>query len=84
MLNSVPLSANTYSTGREECLMSIQMRTLVHALVFLLGLGLMVGGIIAGKPGASVIGLCVAAVTLQQFIRWKGTRPPDEKKPPSA
>lgn len=45
-------------------------RQIVHILLVLIGLGLMVGGIITGKHGATVIGLIVAAVSIQQWIQW--------------
>jgi hypothetical protein len=45
-------------------------RQIVHILLVMIGLGLMVGGIITGKHGATVIGLIVAAVSVQQWIQW--------------
>jgi hypothetical protein len=50
--------------------MDIQIRQFVHILIFIIGLGLMVGGIITGKHGAVVVGLIVAAVNLQQWLKW--------------
>jgi hypothetical protein len=41
----------------------------LHILIFALGLVLLVGGIAAGKPGAWIIGLVVAAVNLQLWQR---------------
>jgi hypothetical protein len=45
-------------------------RQIVHILLVLIGLGLMIGGIMTGKHGATVIGLIVAAVSVQQWIQW--------------
>ncbi|MBE0638923.1 MAG: hypothetical protein IH598_10420 [Bacteroidales bacterium] len=45
-------------------------RQIVHIILLVIGLGLMVGGIITGKPGATVIGLIVSAVSVQQWIEW--------------
>jgi hypothetical protein len=45
-------------------------RQIVHILLVVIGLGLMVGGIITGKHGATVIGLIVSAVSVQQWIQW--------------
>lgn len=45
-------------------------RQIVHILVLVIGLGLITGGIITGKHGATVIGLIVAAVSVQQWIQW--------------
>jgi len=45
-------------------------RQIVHIIVLVSGLGLMIGGIMTGKHGATVIGLIVAAVSVQQWIHW--------------
>ena len=45
-------------------------RQVVHTIVLVSGLGLMIGGIMTGKHGATVIGLIVAAVSVQQWIHW--------------
>jgi hypothetical protein len=50
--------------------------SIVFVLVLVLGLVLMVGGIIAEKHGAVVIGLIVAAASVQQLLkRNRGTAP---------
>jgi hypothetical protein len=64
--------------------MNALMRKLAHSLVFVLGLGLIVGGIVTGKHGAVVIGLIVAAVNFQQWLKWNKQRSPSEKKKPEA
>jgi hypothetical protein len=46
------------------------IRQIVHIIVLVLGLGLMIGGIITGKHGATVIGLIIAAVSVQQWLQW--------------
>ena len=48
--------------------MSREMRLALSAVVVLVGLGLMVGGIVTDKNGAVVIGIIVAGVAAQQFI----------------
>jgi hypothetical protein len=50
------------------------MRTFIYVLVIILGLVLMIGGIITGKHGATVIGLIVAGVTAQQWLQWNKRR----------
>lgn len=49
-------------------------RQIVHIILLVIGLGLMAGGIITGKHGATVIGLIVSAVSVQQWIQWKKTK----------
>jgi len=49
--------------------MQISVRLIVHGLLLVLGLALMVGGIVAAKHGAVVIGLIVAAVNVQQYLK---------------
>ena len=51
--------------------MNLNVRLIAHALLLVLGLTLLVGGIVAGKPGATLIGLLVAAVNIQQYLRRK-------------
>jgi len=52
------------------------IRQIIYFLVLVTGLGLMAGGIITAKHGATVIGLIVAAVCVQQWIsRKKSERP---------
>lgn len=51
--------------------MNVNVRLIVHGLLLVLGIVLMVGGIITGKHGATVIGLVVAAVNIQQFLSRK-------------
>ena len=46
-----------------------QVRLIVHALLIVLGLALIVGGIVAAKYGAVVIGIIVAGVNVQQFLK---------------
>ena len=45
-------------------------RQFIHGLILACGLVLMIGGIITGKHGATVGGLIVAAVNVQQWIHW--------------
>jgi hypothetical protein len=42
----------------------------ILGLNVVLGIVLLAGGIITGKHGASVIGLIIAAVNVQQWIQW--------------
>jgi hypothetical protein len=48
--------------------MNKEVRTSLAVLTTLLSLCLMIGGIIAHKSGATVVGLCVAAASAQQWI----------------
>lgn len=52
------------------------IRQIFHFLVLVTGLGLMAGGIVTGKHGATVIGLIVAAVSLQQWMSQKKSERP--------
>ena len=45
---------------------NINTRQLIHGLILVVGLVLMIGGIKTGKHGATVVGLLVAAVNVQQ------------------
>ena len=49
---------------------NIKTRQFIHGLILVCGLVLMIGGIITGKHGATVGGLIVAAVNVQQWIHW--------------
>jgi hypothetical protein len=49
---------------------NIKIRQLIHGLILVCGLVLMIGGIITGKHGATVIGLIVAAINVQQWLQW--------------
>jgi hypothetical protein len=46
---------------------NIAARQLCHASIFLLGLLLILGGILARTEGACIIGMIVAAVNFQQW-----------------
>lgn len=47
-----------------------QIRHLVHILILIMGIVLMIGGIITGKHGATVGGIIVAGVNVQQWLQW--------------
>jgi len=64
--------------------MDIQIRQFMHILIFVIGLGLMVGGIITGKHGAVVIGLIVAAVNFHQWLKWNRHYSSSKKNQPRA
>ena len=49
--------------------MNTRVRLFVHGLVLVLGLALMIGGTVADKSGAAVVGLIVAAVNVQQLLK---------------
>jgi len=49
---------------------NIKTRQFIHGLVLVSGLVLMIGGIITGKHGATVVGVIVAGVNVQQWIQW--------------
>ena len=49
---------------------NIKTRQFIHGIILVCGLVLMIGGIITGKHGATVGGLIVAAVNVQQWIQW--------------
>ena len=49
---------------------NIKARQFMHGLILVCGLVLMIGGIITGKHGATVGGIIVAGVNVQQWIQW--------------
>jgi len=49
---------------------NIKRRQFIHGLILVCGLVLMIGGIITGKHGATVGGIIVAGVNVQQWIQW--------------
>ena len=49
--------------------MNTRVRLFVHGLVLVLALALIVGGIVTAKYGAVVIGIIVAGVNAQQFLK---------------
>ena len=51
-------------------MINIKTRQFIHGLILACGLVVMIGGIITGKHGATVGGLIVAAVNVQQWIHW--------------
>lgn len=53
--------------------MSPRARLAAHALLVLLGILLMIGGIITEKHGATGIGLIVAGVNAWQFLKVRNT-----------
>jgi len=61
--------------------MNPSLRTLLHVVVLLMGIALMVGGIVTGKHGATVVGLLCAAVSVQQWMKWSKERSRDSKNP---
>ena len=48
---------------------SMSPRQLIHVLILVIGLVLMIGGIITGKHGATVGGIIVAGVNVQQWLQ---------------
>jgi hypothetical protein len=54
--------------------MNPKTRQILHLLLLFIGLVLMVGGIAVEKPGASIIGLIVAAVNIQQWLRQRASQ----------
>lgn len=52
----------------------INTRQLIHGLILVCGLILMIGGIITGKHGATIVGVIVAGVSVQQWILWNKKR----------
>ena len=59
--------------------MNPALRTLIHVVVLLMGLALMVGGIITGKHGATVGGVIVSGVSVQQWMKWTKERSQGKK-----
>jgi hypothetical protein len=59
--------------------MSPFIRTILHVVVLLLGIALMVGGIVTGKHGATVVGLICAAISVQQWMKWSKARSRESK-----
>ena len=54
--------------------MNHPLRTLIYVVVLLMGLALMIGGIITGKHGATVVGVIVSGVSVQQWMKWTKER----------
>ncbi len=49
---------------------NINTRYVIHALILVCAIILMIGGIITGKHGATIVGMIVAGVNVQQWIQW--------------
>ncbi len=54
-----------------EAPMNTRVRVFLHGFVFILGLALIVAGIDGAQHGAVVIGIIVAGVSVQQFLKTK-------------
>lgn len=48
--------------------MKTSVRKLLAFIVILLGIVLLIGGIVTGKHGATVVGIIVSGVAAQQYI----------------
>ena len=59
--------------------MDVRLRSWLKGMAIVLGVVLIIGGIALRKPGAWIIGLPIAAVNLQQWLRARKLRPPDDK-----
>jgi hypothetical protein len=59
--------------------MNPALRTFLHIVVLLIGIALMIGGIIAGEHGATVVGIIVAAISTQQWMKWSKERSGGDK-----
>ena len=51
--------------------MSARTWQYAHAIIFLIGIVLIVGGIVTGKYGAWIVGLIVAAVNFGHWQMWR-------------
>lgn len=51
--------------------MKTRTKKIIHIILIIMGMILMIGGIVTGKHGASIVGLIVAAVNIQQIIKNK-------------
>ena len=55
------------------------LRTSLHIIILLIAFILMIGGIVTGKHGATVGGIIVAGVNVQQWMTWNKERKRDDK-----
>jgi hypothetical protein len=64
-----------------ETAMNTRARPFLHWLLIVIGLVLMVGGVVTDKYGASVVGLIVAAINIQQLLslRKVASKTPNER-----
>lgn len=46
------------------------LRQIIHAVILVIGLVLMIGGIATGKHGATVVGIIISGVNVQQWLQW--------------
>ena len=51
--------------------MNRQTRSYFHAILFIVGIALMAGGVATARYGASIVGLIVAAVNYWQWRAWR-------------
>ncbi len=60
--------------------MNISWRTIAHVFVAVMGVVLMVVGILTAQHGATVIGIIIAGVAVQQWMKKTKQESQDEKK----
>jgi hypothetical protein len=58
---------------------NIQTHPIIHILLIALGVVLIIGGIALAKPGASIIGLLVAAINFHSLEKISSQKPSGEK-----
>jgi len=46
------------------------LRQIFHVIILVIGIVLMIGGIVTGKHGATVVGIIISAVNVQQWLPW--------------
>lgn len=60
--------------------MNTSTRSILAAVVVIIGIILMIGGIVTGKHGATVVGIIVSGVAAQQFMALRNRNKSDETK----
>jgi hypothetical protein len=64
-----------------EVVMNLNWRSIVRGLLIVLGIVLLVGGIVAAKHGATVVGICVLGATAgQRYLSRRKARPEEGVK----